>query len=522
MSKIQVSAGWGTVRWGTYTSKESDSQIYDIEYIRTKHLPGTTEVGANCSYTLPMSDGFEYKPPKNSSPLCSSPKRYNPVKASLSCVADVFNNAFLFLMILGYHPDDSVYPLTDFARNMDEISFRSPDTRRRKRSKQKKVGQKRVRYESDSDNDDDAWYDDRPVCDELPMLLTLTQVCWNWYANGPNHLYREPVAVSKMGGRCHDNLRVRLSERCRAFRFVSGEVVHLFALKHTNPVLVNPLGVHMFENLHTIFLEDEPATGLLSWIHTDSVSLKTRALTLLCSLPTVRRFSILVENDEQVQLLSHMTQIHMLHLDAYDPDNDEWMSLSPLQNLTQLRYLQLKNNIFHELSTFVNRLSALEVLDTYWSCEIDSMQGLTSLRQYCVERVLYNDTLYENILTLPESNNNVDIQIEVNMDKYMKKGADSEKYELFRKLMRRFRLGFRMFRMSLFRNKLYTFAPHRWPARPGDITDPHEVDQLVQRLCGIGLCSRCRKRAWNALLTCKKCMPRDGVVDDNAVTGGQM
>lgn len=478
MSKVQVSARCLKKANGRMDGLKNDSLSATFESNHTGQKLGTSEVSANWSYTLPMINSFE-RSSKNTSALCSSPNRYKPVQAGLPCITKVFNNPTLFVMIMGYHRDDSVYPLTDFARKMDMTSFRPVHTRRRNRSEQKKAGRKRVRDDSDSDDDN--------ACEKLPMLLTLTQVCWNWYANGPNHLYTHPVAVSKSSGTCPENLRVRLSERCRAFCFVPGEVVHVFSPRNINPLPVDSIYVHMFANLHTIFLEDGPITGFMSWLHMDSASLKTRALTLLCTFQTLRRFSILVDNEEHVQLLGQMTHIRMLHLDAHELDNNQNpLSLSPLQTLTQLRYLQLKNSCFDDVSTFVNALSALEVLDTYWRCDLDSMHGLTSLRQYCVERALSGGSLYDTILTLPESNNNVDIQIRFVDDDWFRKRDEAahRKAETLCKLMRRFCLGFRVFREGG-ENTFYTFAPHRWPTRPRDITEPFMVDQLIRRLYGI-------------------------------------
>ena len=147
------------------------------------------------------------------------------------------------------------------------------------------------------------------------------------------------------------------------------------------------------------------------------------------------------------------------------------------------------------------------------------MRGLTSLRQYSHNWLQLestnNDTL-KSLLTLPHSD--VDIHLPIKSIAELKTTQTPKQRQAYcealRKLMRRFGLGFR----SQSATSFTTFASRRWPARRGDVTDPHVVDQYVLRLCGYGVtCSRCLEQGWHHdCVHCLSCDLRPYVPDPPA------
>ena len=280
----------------------------------------------------------------------------------------------------------------------------------------------------------------------------------------------------------------------------------------------------LFANLHTIYLnDDEDVMSGTPWLQRytkGGAQLTVQLLTHLQHFPNVRKLNIFVNTNQQVKLLSQLTQLEVLKLDV-ENDTDDEEFLSPLRTLTRLRCLYNHNSTGDDFASFVPYLCNLEVLEMNWS-GVGSIQGLTSLRRYS-QRNLYNhDNVIRDLLTLPHSD--VDIHLPISSVVVLKTDKTPKQRQIYceelRKLMRQFGLGFRTSQCANIRANapLITFASRRWPARRGDVTDPHVVDQYVLRLCGYGVtCSRCLEQGWHHdCVHCLSCDLRPYVPDPPA------
>ena len=409
--------------------------------------------------------------------LWSNPKRQNrAMEAQHDSVARVLGNATTLGMILGYLECDR--PLTDFEQNMVY-----------------KLG----------------WCDGR---------YNPTEVCWNWYANWfPNGLSQWPLSLSHTSEddvrttACTKNLWHRLHALCRSLSLSPLEVAHLPHGGMGEAVTaIEGVQMGLFAKLHTIYVDgwQRYAFQHQPWLERPvaRTQLTTQLLTHLQHFPNVRNLKIFVHTNQQVELLSHMTQLEVLDLEVDDDihRDDEVVYLSPLCTLTRLRCLFLNNDASgDDFASFVSSLHNLEVLElqdiqvykdnTVWV----SMRGLAALRRFSLPYGSTNINILKSLLTLPHSDVDIHLPIESIAElKTTQTPKQRQAYcEALRKLMRRFGLGFS--------TSFTTFASRRWPARRGDVTDPHVVDQYVLRLCGYGVtCSRCREQGWHK--DCKNCL----------------
>lgn len=419
--------------------------------------------------------------------LWSNPKRQNGVTAKHDSVERVFGNATTLGMILGYLECDR--PLTDFEQNMVY-----------------KLG----------------W------CDGL---YNPTEVCWNWYANWfPNGLSQWPLSLSHTSEddvrttACTNKLWHRLHALCRSLSLSPLEVAHLPHGGMGEAVTaIEGVQMGLFAKLHTIYVDgwQRYAFQHQPWLERPvaRTQLTTQLLTHLQHFPKVRNLKIFVHTNQQVELLSHMTQLEVLDLQvdtSLSHRDNEVVYLSPLCTLTRLRCLYLDHCASgDDLTLFVSGLCNLEI----W--EIDhpkpvSMRGLTALRRYSLRFGKTHNDILKSLLTLPHSD--VDIHLPIRSIAELKTTQTPKQRQAYcealRKLMRRFSLGFR----SQSATSFITFAPRRWPALPGDVTDPDVVDQYVLRLCGYGVtCSRCLEQGWHHdCVHCLSCDLRPYVPDPPA------
>lgn len=436
-----------------------------------------------------MDIDFPYSPLSSSpDPLWSNPKRHNGVTARHDSVERVLGNATTLRMIMGFL--ECEFPLEDFVVNTAyKLNFVA-------------------RY--------------RP-----------TEVCWNWYANWfPNDLSERPLSLSftscdEVRTTCFpNNLWDRLHALCRNLRLTPLEVAHLpyGGIDEASSPLEG-VQTGLFANLHTIYLNDDDdvmsGTPWLQRYTKGGGQLTAQLLTHLQHFPNVRKLNIFVNTNQQVQLLSQLTQLEVLKLDVEDVTDDEAF-LSPLRTLTRLRYLNLQHNAScDDFSSFLPYLCNLEVLAMNWS-GLGSIQRLTSLRRYSLEYFGARDDVVRNLLSLPQSD--VDIHLPISSVVVLKTDKTPKQRQTYceelRKLMRRFGLGFRTSQCANIRGyaSLITFALRRWPALPGDVTDPDVVDQYVLRLCGYGVtCSRCLEQGWHHdCVHCLSCDLRPYVPDPPA------
>ena len=404
--------------------------------------------------------------------LWSNPKRQNGVTAKHDSVERVFGNATTLGMILGYLECDR--PLTGFEQNM--VS---------------KLG----------------WCDGR---------YNPTEVCWNWYANWfPNGLSQWPLSLSHTSDSvnvrttaCTNNLWHRLHALCRSLSLSPLEVAHL---PHggMGEAESSTEGVQMglFAKLHTIYVDgwQRYTSQHQPWLNKYTVAqiqLTTQLLTHLQHFPKVRNLKIFVHTNQQVGLLSHLTQLDALDLEVDDIHTDDEVFLSPLRMLTRLRCLYLDHIASGEdFASYVP--PNLEVLEIPSPFRLGSMRELTALRRFSLRSGSPNINLLKSLLTLPHSDVDIHLYIEsiAELNTTQTPKQRQTYCEALRKLMRRFGLGFR----TPLATSFTTFASRRWPTRRGDVTDPHVVDQYVLRLCGYGVtCSRCREQGWHK--DCKNCL----------------
>ena len=440
--------------------------------------------------------------------LWSNPKRHNGVTAKHDSVEQVFGNATTLGMILGYLESD--HPLTNFELNMAH-----------------KLGWFKGRYNP-------------------------TEVCWHWYANWfPNGFskYQWPLSLSytseddvRIMSCTHEKLWNRLQALCRSLRLSPLEVAHLpHGGMGEARSSTEGLQMGLFAKLHTIYVEH--ASAHHPWLQQFTVAgthLTTKLLTHLEHFPHVRQLKIFVNTNQQVRLLSHMTQLEVLDLEVDDDitRHEEEVYLSPLCTLTRLRYLFLHNYASgYDFASFVSSLCNLEVLQIQeiQSCEVYkdnvwvSMRELTALRRFSLRSGSTNINLLKSLLTLPHSDVDIHLPIEsiAELNTTQTPKQRQAYCEALRKLMRRFGLGLRSqsattfitfaSRRSQSATTFTTFASRRWPARCGDVRNPHMVDQYAQRLCGYGVtCSRCREKGWYK--GCENCLSCDSLYLEKYLT----
>lgn len=368
-------------------------------------------------------------------------------------------------------------------------------------------------------------------------LYTPTEVCWYWYGNWfPTNFCRRALSLSHYQDTFNDvrkrikqvptNLWERLNDLCYSLLIPPYQIVPM-------------PDENILTRLHIIDMDsvtkdrDYPYSipFYAPWLN--SVSVNTQTLVHLQKYQNLHTLKLSVDNNAQMVQLSKLTQLTNLDLNQYRFDDYQWdVDLSPLQTLTKIQYLRLRFSVKTGLSGWLHNLTQLQVLETYDARKaLGSMHMFTSLRRYCVDSITcenYTDCIgiirrltrvICNLLTLPP-NSDVDIHLPIVPWLFSCLYADNDQdeecrklCESFRKLMRRFGLGFRAIKSDKaeedededdYGPKFYTFAPRRWPTLPDDITDPYMVDHYVLRLCGIGVCSRCHDKYWHP--DCKNCL----------------
>ena len=354
----------------------------------------------------------------------------------------------------------------------------------------------------------------------------LTEVCQYFYVHlMPTHISRRGLSLSYFHAtsnhaqkrtRLHtDNLWDRLNHLCPSM-FIP-------------PCQLCPFPHYggMLSQLHTIdmgslfqggkYLIPSPTAP---WLDTNST--QTRALGYLQGYTNLRTLLLTLDNTDQVTLLGELVQLKNLDI-AFADFFVGPIDLSPLHTLVDLQSLRLRSTVHMGLSEWLPKLPHLRVLETSDALQsFGSMAKCTSLRRCCVDDMYdKNETatdiirrlirVIRDLLTLP-SNADVDIHLPIYPRLfglvYSRRNLCLRLCDDLRNLMHRHGLGFRRLSKLYSRGQkvtiFYTFAPRRWPSLPNDIIDPHMVDQIVQRLCGFGACTRCRTEYWH--FDCDDCL----------------
>lgn len=359
-----------------------------------------------------------------------------------------------------------------------------------------------------------------------------TEVCWNWYANWfPNGLARWPLSLSHTSEddlrttACTKNLWHRLHALCRSLTLSPLEVAHLpqGGMCEAAVTSIEGAQVGLFAKLHTIYVDDMPLYASQPWLTKYEVAhsqLTAQLLTHLQQFPNVCKLKIFVNTNQQMQLLSKLTQLEVLELEVDDDFHTcDDVFLFPLRTLTRLRCLYLDNMASgDDFALCIPGLRNLEVLkiQTYQKNPVfGSMRGLIALRYFSLKSGRTNINILKSLLTLPNSDVNIHLPIKSIAElKTTQTLKQRQAYcEALRKLMRRFGLNLCVLSDTSF----ITFAPHRWLTNC-DVTDPDVVDQYVLRLCGYGVtCSRCLEQGWHHdCVHCLSCDLRPYVPDPPA------